>query len=268
MISGVFWHHKVQHVPYSTKFTLARVHIFWWTEAQTLPAVSTISTSLRQIYPQPLFLWSPVIPLFLSQLWFAFVNGFSGQILFERWCIGLYNVVSTRPHSLSNWLTLFHFSTLSPSASPPPCFTWLTSSAVSRSLPISLNQSHSTLSSYHCSFWKPEMFIYMCVQASHLQNIVEFLLMPTVWYEIWLSSETKCVSVCVCMYTHCFVIMCLSGGMCILCVMQIFTALPPFTLGIFDRPCSQQNMLRFPQLYRITQNAEGFNTKVHAHTHL
>lgn len=30
----------------------------------------------------------------LFQLWFAFVNGFSGQILFERWCIGLYNVVS------------------------------------------------------------------------------------------------------------------------------------------------------------------------------
>ncbi|KAK3515534.1 hypothetical protein QTP70_024217, partial [Hemibagrus guttatus] len=70
----------------------------------------------------------------IAQLWFAFVNGFSGQILFERWCIGLYNV--------------------------------------------------------------------------------------------------------------------------------IFTALPPFTLGIFDRPCSQQNMLRFPQLYRITQNADGFNTKV------
>lgn len=30
----------------------------------------------------------------LPQIWFAFVNGFSGQILFERWCIGLYNVVS------------------------------------------------------------------------------------------------------------------------------------------------------------------------------
>lgn len=54
--------------------------------------------------------------------------------------------------------------------------------------------------------------------------------------------------------------------MCILCAIQIFTALPPFTLGIFDRPCSQPNMLRFPQLYRITQNAEGFNTKVRVHT--
>nr|XP_054607155.1 phospholipid-transporting ATPase IB isoform X3 [Nothobranchius furzeri] len=74
------------------------------------------------------------VVLYIIELWFAFVNGFSGQILFERWCIGLYNV--------------------------------------------------------------------------------------------------------------------------------IFTALPPFTLGIFDRPCSQQNMLRFPQLYRITQNAEGFNTRV------
>uniref|UniRef100_A0A3Q3KBQ8 Phospholipid-transporting ATPase n=1 Tax=Monopterus albus TaxID=43700 RepID=A0A3Q3KBQ8_MONAL len=74
------------------------------------------------------------VVLYIIELWFAFVNGFSGQILFERWCIGLYNV--------------------------------------------------------------------------------------------------------------------------------IFTALPPFTLGIFDRPCSQQNMLRFPQLYRITQNAKGFNTKV------
>nr|XP_061821969.1 phospholipid-transporting ATPase IB-like isoform X2 [Nerophis lumbriciformis] len=74
------------------------------------------------------------VVLYIIELWFAFVNGFSGQILFERWCIGLYNVM--------------------------------------------------------------------------------------------------------------------------------FTALPPFTLGIFDRPCSQQNMLRFPQLYRITQNAEGFNSRV------
>lgn len=46
---------------------------------------------------------------------------------------------------------------------------------------------------------------------------------------------------------------------------QIFTALPPFTLGIFERSCSQESMLRFPQLYKITQNAEGFNTKVTAY---
>ncbi|XP_069495994.1 phospholipid-transporting ATPase IB isoform X2 [Ambystoma mexicanum] len=74
------------------------------------------------------------VVLYIIELWFAFVNGFSGQILFERWCIGLYNV--------------------------------------------------------------------------------------------------------------------------------IFTALPPFTLGIFERSCSQESMLRFPELYTITQNADGFNTKV------
>ncbi|ELW47597.1 putative phospholipid-transporting ATPase IA [Tupaia chinensis] len=45
-------------------------------------------------------------------------------------------------------------------------------------------------------------------------------------------------------------------------IAQIFTALPPFTLGIFERSCTQESMLKFPQLYKITQNAEGFNTKV------
>ena len=30
----------------------------------------------------------------LFQLWFALDNGFSGQILFDKWCIGIYNVVS------------------------------------------------------------------------------------------------------------------------------------------------------------------------------
>ncbi|XP_045316320.1 phospholipid-transporting ATPase IB-like isoform X2 [Leopardus geoffroyi] len=33
------------------------------------------------------------VVLYVIELWFAFVNGFSGQIIFERWCIGLYNVV-------------------------------------------------------------------------------------------------------------------------------------------------------------------------------
>nr|XP_033806154.1 phospholipid-transporting ATPase IB [Geotrypetes seraphini] len=74
------------------------------------------------------------VVLYIIELWFAFVNGFSGQILFERWCIGLYNVV--------------------------------------------------------------------------------------------------------------------------------FTALPPFVLGIFEQTCTQDSMLRFPQLYKISQNADGFNTKV------
>ncbi|XP_059845097.1 probable phospholipid-transporting ATPase IA isoform X3 [Hypanus sabinus] len=74
------------------------------------------------------------IVLYIIEIWFAFVNGFSGQILFERWCIGLYNV--------------------------------------------------------------------------------------------------------------------------------IFTALPPLTLGIFERTCRKENMLKYPELYKTSQNALNFNTKV------
>ncbi|GAB0188387.1 phospholipid-transporting ATPase IA [Grus japonensis] len=70
----------------------------------------------------------------IAQIWFAFVNGFSGQILFERWCIGLYNVM--------------------------------------------------------------------------------------------------------------------------------FTAMPPLTLGIFERSCRKENMLKYPELYKTSQNALDFNTKV------
>ena len=33
--------------------------------------------------------------IYILQFWFAFLNGFSGQPLFERWTIGLYNIVRT-----------------------------------------------------------------------------------------------------------------------------------------------------------------------------
>jgi len=42
-----------------------------------------------------LFSFYKNICLYLIQLWFAFYNGFSGQILFERWTIALYNVFFT-----------------------------------------------------------------------------------------------------------------------------------------------------------------------------
>ncbi|KAL0969639.1 hypothetical protein UPYG_G00230160 [Umbra pygmaea] len=74
------------------------------------------------------------IVLYIIEIWFAVVNGFSGQILFERWCIGLYNV--------------------------------------------------------------------------------------------------------------------------------IFTAMPPLALGIFERCCKKENMLKYPELYKTSQNALGFNTRV------
>jgi phospholipid-transporting ATPase len=32
------------------------------------------------------------IALYLMELWFAFENGFSGQILFEKWTIAIYNI--------------------------------------------------------------------------------------------------------------------------------------------------------------------------------
>lgn len=39
------------------------------------------------------------ICLYVIELWFAIYSGWSGQILFERWSIGLYNVVSFKNHS-------------------------------------------------------------------------------------------------------------------------------------------------------------------------
>lgn len=41
-----------------------------------------------------------------------------------------------------------------------------------------------------------------------------------------------------------------------------FTALPPLALGLFDRPTKADTMLRFPELYKITQSKSDFNMKV------
>ncbi|KAI3388018.1 hypothetical protein SNEBB_010321 [Seison nebaliae] len=42
----------------------------------------------------------------------------------------------------------------------------------------------------------------------------------------------------------------------------VFTATLPLTLGLLDRICSDKTMLRFPQLYRMSQNHTDFNYKV------
>ncbi|XP_056012392.1 probable phospholipid-transporting ATPase IA isoform X3 [Ostrea edulis] len=42
----------------------------------------------------------------------------------------------------------------------------------------------------------------------------------------------------------------------------IFTAAPPLAMGLFDRICSSESMMKFPALYKSSQNAELFNTKV------
>ncbi|XP_076728866.2 phospholipid-transporting ATPase IB isoform X2 [Callospermophilus lateralis] len=84
---------------------------------------------------------------------------------------------------------------------------------------------------------------YAIAQFSYLEKL---LLVHGAWSYI---RVTKCILYC--FYKN-----------VVLYIIEIFTALPPFTLGIFERSCSQESMLRFPQLYKITQNAEGFNTKV------
>ncbi|KAB1267819.1 Phospholipid-transporting ATPase IB [Camelus dromedarius] len=90
------------------------------------------------------------VVLYIIELWFAFMNGFSGQIIFDRWCISLYNLVSS-----------------------------------------------------------PHLSLMMCRSA-----------------------------------------------------LFVFTSLPPFTLGICEQCCSQESLLRHPQLYTISQTGDTFNIKV------
>ncbi|XP_042541439.1 phospholipid-transporting ATPase IB-like [Dipodomys spectabilis] len=49
---------------------------------------------------------------------------------------------------------------------------------------------------------------------------------------------------------------------CISLYNVIFTSLPPLALGIFERCCSESSLLKYPELYTISQNGETFNTKV------
>ncbi|XP_063696552.1 probable phospholipid-transporting ATPase IA isoform X5 [Culicoides brevitarsis] len=41
-----------------------------------------------------------------------------------------------------------------------------------------------------------------------------------------------------------------------------FTALPPFAMGLFDKVCSAETMLKYPALYKPSQSAKLFNVKV------
>ncbi|XP_045203321.2 probable phospholipid-transporting ATPase IA isoform X3 [Mercenaria mercenaria] len=42
----------------------------------------------------------------------------------------------------------------------------------------------------------------------------------------------------------------------------IFTAAPPLAMGLFDRYCSAESRIKFPELYKSSQNAQQFNVKV------
>ncbi|XP_074026035.1 ATPase phospholipid transporting 8A1 isoform X3 [Leptinotarsa decemlineata] len=41
-----------------------------------------------------------------------------------------------------------------------------------------------------------------------------------------------------------------------------FTALPPLAMGLFDKPCSAENMMMYPKLYKPSQSGELFNIRV------
>uniref|UniRef100_A0A8B9SSK8 Phospholipid-transporting ATPase n=1 Tax=Anas platyrhynchos TaxID=8839 RepID=A0A8B9SSK8_ANAPL len=105
---------------------------------------------------------------------------------------------------------------------------------------------------------------YAIAQFSYLEKL---LLVHGAWSY---NRVTKCILYC--FYKNCGVLwfafvngfsgQILFERWCIGLYNVIFTALPPFTLGIFERSCTQDSMLRFPQLYKTTQNADGFNTRV------
>ncbi|CAF1402273.1 unnamed protein product [Rotaria magnacalcarata] len=42
----------------------------------------------------------------------------------------------------------------------------------------------------------------------------------------------------------------------------LFTAAPPMALGLLDRCCSAETMMRFPAMYKMSQNRSDFNIKV------
>uniref|UniRef100_H0XU14 Phospholipid-transporting ATPase n=1 Tax=Otolemur garnettii TaxID=30611 RepID=H0XU14_OTOGA len=49
---------------------------------------------------------------------------------------------------------------------------------------------------------------------------------------------------------------------CISLYNVIFTSLPPLTLGIFEQCCSKSSLLKYPQIYAVSQTGEIFNTKL------
>lgn len=42
----------------------------------------------------------------------------------------------------------------------------------------------------------------------------------------------------------------------------LFTAMPPFAIGLFEKFCTADTMLRYPQLYKASQSSKLFNVKV------
>ena len=47
--------------------------------------------------------------------------------------------------------------------------------------------------------------------------------------------------------------------------LQVFTSVPPLAIGLFDRTVTSESMLKYPKLYKASQNAEIYNTKVRSY---
>lgn len=155
----------------------------------SFPAVSPSQYLPQADWPPPTIVSLMAIPLFVFQLWFAFVNGFSGQILFERWCIGLYNVVSTHP------LCSFSYPFLHPlPVAPCPLLTLLWSPFTYLSIHLtrlclliaaaSLNTRNDCMLK-NAFRWQP--CVTWILQAP--RNILECVLAPTVWCKCWFLSR-------------------------------------------------------------------------------
>ncbi|CAG0894831.1 unnamed protein product [Cyprideis torosa] len=85
----------------------------------------------------------------------------------------------------------------------------------------------------------------MCklILYSFYKNICLYII--ELWYAIWSawSGQTLFERWCIGLYN------------------VIFTVLPPLALGLFDRICSAETMLKYPGLYKMSQDSETFNVK-------
>uniref|UniRef100_A0A3Q4MQ35 Phospholipid-transporting ATPase n=1 Tax=Neolamprologus brichardi TaxID=32507 RepID=A0A3Q4MQ35_NEOBR len=97
---------------------------------------------------------------------------------------------------------------------------------------------------------------YSIAQFKYLKNL---LLVHGAWNY---NRVAKCILYCFYKNIVLYIIEILFERWCIGLYNVIFTALPPLTLGIFERSCRKENMLKYPELYKTSQNAMGFNTKV------
>lgn len=153
----------------------------------SFPAVSHSQYLPQADWPPPTIVSLMAMPLFVFQLWFAFVNGFSGQILFERWCIGLYNVVSTHPPCSFSYAFLHPFPVPPRPPSPPDTavklhllpstYLWIHLTRLCRLIAAASLNTRNDCMLKNAFRWQP--CVTWILQAPW--NILECVLAPTVW---------------------------------------------------------------------------------------